>query len=92
MGNKQYDIQDSVVLVVDDDIAQRLLMAETLLEKGLHVEEAENGVEALEIFENMSPDLVLMDVKMPKMDGFTACTKMRELPGEGCGYRSGHRA
>ncbi|MCB2183600.1 MAG: EAL domain-containing protein [Desulfobulbaceae bacterium] len=81
MGNKQYDIQDSVVLVVDDDIAQRLLMTETLLEKGLHVEEAEDGVEALEIFENMSPDLVLMDVKMPKMDGFTACTKMRELPG-----------
>lgn len=70
-----------VVLVVDDDMAQRLLMVETLLENNLTVEEAEDGKEALEIFQRISPDLVLMDVKMPRMDGFTACMEMRKLPG-----------
>ena len=70
-----------VVLVVDDDMAQRLLMTETLLENDLVVEEAGDGVEALEIFRRISPDLVLMDVKMPRMDGFNACLEMQKLPG-----------
>ncbi|MDD3816266.1 MAG: EAL domain-containing protein [Desulfocapsaceae bacterium] len=70
-----------VVLVVDDDMAERLLIVETLLENNLAVEEAEDGVEALELFQRFSPDLVLMDVKMPRMDGFTACGEMRKLPG-----------
>ncbi|MBU4261212.1 MAG: EAL domain-containing protein [Proteobacteria bacterium] len=70
-----------VVLIVDDDMAQRLLMRETLHDSRLVVEEAANGVEALAAFERFSPDLVLMDVKMPKMDGFTACSRMRKLAG-----------
>lgn len=70
-----------VVLVVDDDMAQRLLMVETLLEDNLFVEEAADGQEALEAFERNTADLVLMDVKMPRMDGFTACKAMRQLPG-----------
>ncbi|MFH2122260.1 MAG: EAL domain-containing protein [Pseudomonadota bacterium] len=70
-----------VVLVVDDDMAERLLIVETLLENNLAVEEAEDGVEALEIFQRLSPDLVLMDVRMPRMDGFIACGEMRKLPG-----------
>jgi len=69
-----------VVLVVDDDMALRLLIVETLLEDNLAVEEAADGVEALELFQRISPDLVLMDVKMPRMDGFTACAEMRKLP------------
>lgn len=70
-----------VVLVVDDDMAQRLLMVETLLEDDLHVEEAADGEEAVAAFERNPFDLVLMDVKMPRMDGFTACSAMRQLPG-----------
>lgn len=81
MDNNKGGGGQSVVLVVDDDIAERLLMVETLLESNLIVEEAEDGVEALEVFRRISPDLVLMDVKMPRMDGFTACTEMRKLPG-----------
>ncbi|MEW6288324.1 MAG: EAL domain-containing protein [Thermodesulfobacteriota bacterium] len=68
-----------VVLLVDDDMAQRLLMRETLRGNSLVVEEAGDGKEALAVFERCSPDLVLMDVKMPKMDGFTACAMMRTL-------------
>ena len=71
----------AVVLIVDDDMAQRLLMRESLHDSSLVVQEAANGAEALDAFARFSPDLVLMDVKMPRMDGFTACAKMRGLAG-----------
>jgi diguanylate cyclase (GGDEF)-like protein/PAS domain S-box-containing protein len=80
MNNNKDSGKQPVVLVVDDDMAQRLLMSETLLENNMAVEEAGDGVEALEIFRRISPDLVLMDVKMPRMDGFTACMEMRKIP------------
>jgi diguanylate cyclase (GGDEF)-like protein/PAS domain S-box-containing protein len=73
--------EQPVVLIVDDDDVQRLLMRETLLACNLLVEEAADGKEALAQFERTSPDLVLMDVKMPRMDGFTACAGMRRLAG-----------
>jgi len=69
------------VLVVDDDMAMRLLMRESLELAGLTVNEAENGLEALEVFGIISPKIVLLDVNMPKMDGFTACSRLRKLPG-----------
>ena len=81
MNNNMENGKQPVVLVVDDDAAQRLLMTETLLENDLAVEEAGDGVEALEIFRRISPDLVLMDVMMPRMDGFMACQEMQKLPG-----------
>ncbi|MBA3006851.1 MAG: EAL domain-containing protein [Proteobacteria bacterium] len=80
MHNSKGVSRQPIVLVVDDDMALRLLIVETLLEDNLAVEEAEDGVEALELFQRISPDLVLMDVKMPRMDGFTACAEMRKLP------------
>ena len=70
-----------VVLVVDDDMAVRLLMRESLEPTGLTIIDAENGLDALALFEQHRPDLVLMDVNMPKMDGFTACAKLRERTG-----------
>ncbi len=79
---KDYDQKKQpVVLVVDDDIAVRLLMCESLEQAGMIVKEAENGVEALSVFKRVSPDIVMLDVKMPKMDGFTACSRLRQLPG-----------
>ncbi|MBI5557821.1 MAG: EAL domain-containing protein [Deltaproteobacteria bacterium] len=73
--------EQPVILIVDDDLAQRLLMRETLYDIDLVVLEAENGAEAVKVFGRNPPDLVLMDVKMPKMDGFAACAMMRKLPG-----------
>lgn len=70
-----------VVLIVDDDMAQRLLMRQSLRETRLLIEEAADGREALNVFERITPDLVLMDVKMPHMDGFAACAAMRTFPG-----------
>ncbi len=68
-------------LVVDDDLAMRLLMRESLEQAGLIVDEAENGADALDVFGRCKPDIVLMDVQMPVMDGFDACSKLRQLTG-----------
>ena len=62
----------SLVLVVDDDMASRKLMRKTLLREGFEVLEAENGEQALAVFDEQHPDIVLLDVEMPVMNGFTA--------------------
>jgi diguanylate cyclase (GGDEF)-like protein/PAS domain S-box-containing protein len=80
MSKRRGNRPQLTALVVDDDMAQRFLMVETLLENDLLVEEAADGQEALELFKNITPDIVLMDVKMPRMDGFAACKAMRQLP------------
>ena len=67
-----------LLLVVDDDMMMRLLMRETLEAGGFEVVEAVNGTEALAVFDEVRPAAVLMDVEMPVMDGFTACTALRK--------------
>jgi diguanylate cyclase (GGDEF)-like protein/PAS domain S-box-containing protein len=69
------------VLVVDDDAGGRRLTRATLKKAGLEVSEAQDGEQALELMRTSMPDLVLMDVSMPVMDGFTACAALRALPG-----------
>ena len=71
----------SRILVVDDDSAGRRLTRATLAKAGFTVVEAANGRLALEVMTTGLPDLVLMDVSMPEMDGFTACAELRKLPG-----------
>jgi diguanylate cyclase (GGDEF)-like protein/PAS domain S-box-containing protein len=66
------------VLVVDDDAASRKLMRKTLLREGFEVIEAEDGQQALAVFDEQHPDIVLLDVEMPVMDGFTACMNLRQ--------------
>jgi PAS domain S-box-containing protein len=67
-----------VVLVADDDPVMRLLMLEMLDGVGLDAIEAEDGVQAVELARERSPDLILMDVEMPKMGGFDACRAIRD--------------
>jgi diguanylate cyclase (GGDEF)-like protein/PAS domain S-box-containing protein len=69
------------ILIVDDDAAGRRLSRATLLRAGFEVIEAEDGAKAVESMRDLLPDLVLMDVSMPVMDGFTACAELRKLPG-----------
>ena len=71
------------VLVVDDDAGGRRLTRATLKKAGFDVSEAEDGQQALDAMRMALPDLVLMDVSMPVMDGFTACAELRKLPGGG---------
>jgi signal transduction histidine kinase/ActR/RegA family two-component response regulator len=60
------------VLVVDDDNTSRMLLSKILENVGLEVEKAGNGEEAVEMFSRWRPDIVFMDMQMPKMDGLTA--------------------
>ena len=69
-----------VVLIADDDVTMRLLMRETLEQAGFTVAETEDGVQALSAFVRVRPDIVLLNVLMPKMDGFTTCATLRTLP------------
>ncbi len=86
--------QPQQVLIVDDDETARLLLRELLIADGLTVIEAVDGAEALQKFREHQPDLVLMDVDMPAMDGLTACVEMRALdpsPGLPIVMVSGHQ-
>ena len=67
-----------VILVVDDEEINRLFVREALEQVGFRVYEASNGVEALEQFSRWRPDLIIMDVMMPEMDGFSTCAQLRE--------------
>ncbi len=69
------------VLIVDDDAGGRRLTRATLVRAGFETSEAADGAEALEAMRELLPDLVLMDVSMPVMDGFTCCAELRKLPG-----------
>jgi DNA-binding response OmpR family regulator len=69
------------VLIVDDEPLIRLLLQQTLEvfeEHGVEVLSAENGIEAVEIIKELCPDLVLLDVMMPKMDGFEVSVIVRK--------------
>jgi two-component system, sensor histidine kinase and response regulator len=72
------------VLVVDDNEANRDVARETLEDEGYDVTVAANGEEALAAFERVRPNCILLDVRMPGMDGFAVCSKVRSLP-EGAG-------
>lgn len=67
-----------LVLVVDDDTVMRLMLRKALETEGYDVIEATNGIAAAELFKECNPDLVLLDVVMPLMNGFDACSLMRE--------------
>ena len=66
-----------LVLVADDDPVMRLLMRQMLTQVGLDVIEAEDGVQALACYKLQGPDLVMLDVDMPAMDGFAVCREIR---------------
>jgi PAS domain S-box-containing protein len=69
------------LLVVDDNPENRLLLVTILTEVGFAVHEAENGLEAITEFQQWHPSLIWMDMRMPKMDGYQATTKIRQLVG-----------
>jgi len=68
-----------VILVADDDPMIRFLAHQALTDKSFVVLQAEDGQEALEIFEANKPDLILCDVMMPTIDGFELCSSIRAL-------------
>jgi class 3 adenylate cyclase len=65
------------VLVVDDEEQNRTLLRDPLEARGYEVEEAENGMQALQKIARRPPDVILLDVMMPQMDGFEVCRRLR---------------
>ena len=85
IATAEVDVQNihfakSVILVVDDIKNNRTLIRTFLRNNNIEIEQAENGVEALEKIKTRKPDLILMDLKMPLMDGFEATKILKEDP------------
>jgi putative two-component system response regulator len=70
----------STILIVDDDTAGQLTLESILDGQGYDLEFAENGVQALEKISRLLPDIILLDVMMPGMDGFEVCRRIRSTP------------
>jgi signal transduction histidine kinase len=71
----------ALILVVDDDPGVCLVMRETLESAGFAVVEASDGVEGCQRYEEHHPDLLLVDIIMPRMDGYELCRELRSRPG-----------
>src|SRR5512134_2315805 len=65
------------VLVVEDDAAIADVLRRALRQEGHEVRSAEDGVEALEVAESFVPDLVILDLGLPKLDGVEVCRRLR---------------
>ncbi len=66
------------IFIVDDDHVTRHLVRKILSNSGYRIFEASNGAEAIELFDDIAPHIILMDVMMPDVDGYTACRAIRE--------------
>jgi two-component system KDP operon response regulator KdpE len=70
-------LSEGRILVVDDEPQIRRIMRETLTSAGYEVDDARNGLEGLEKVRQFHPDLVLLDINMPDMDGVKVCKAIR---------------
>lgn len=68
------------ILVIDDESVTRMMVRQVLEESHYIVKDAQDGEEGLEVARDEMPDLVLLDVRMPRMNGFETCRALRELP------------
>lgn len=67
------------ILVVDDEQKIRLMIKKYAEFEGYHVTEASNGIEAIKICREQDFDIIIMDVMMPELDGFSACREIRKF-------------
>ncbi len=68
------------VMVVEDSVTQREMITSLLKESGLQVSVASDGVEALEQVHKNCPDLVVLDIVMPRMNGYELCRRLKSDP------------
>src|SRR5512134_2394743 len=70
----------SIVLIVDDNATARETLAAMLEGEGYNLQMAKDGMQALQMLERLRPDLILLDIMMPGMDGFEVCRRIRATP------------
>jgi two-component system cell cycle response regulator DivK len=71
----------TTILYVEDTLENRILVRRVLMAEGYRVIEASSANEALDMLNNNKPDLILMDINMPEMDGYTLTGQIKALPG-----------
>ena len=71
----------STILYVEDNPDNRMLVRRILTAENYKLLEATNAVQAINLLETTTPDLILMDINMPDMDGYTLTTRIRTMPG-----------
>ena len=74
-------IEKGTILYVEDNPDNRMLVRRILLSEGYGLVEANNAFEALSVLQATRPDLILMDINMPDMDGYTLTAKIKGMPG-----------
>ena len=72
---------NSTILYVEDNVDNRTLVRRILMAEGYNLLEAVNATQALEILDNTQPDLILMDINMPDMDGYSLTAQIKGTPG-----------
>jgi len=78
LSDELEDVLSPLVMVVDDSITFRRVATRLLIQNGYRVVEARDGVDAIEKLDDAQPDLFLLDVEMPRMDGFQLARHIRE--------------
>jgi len=73
--------EKSTILYVEDNPDNRLLVKRILMAENYKLLEATNAAQAINLLETTTPDLILMDINMPDMDGYTLTTKIKSMPG-----------
>lgn len=74
--------KDNITILIAEDNISNFKLFETILKKDYHIIHARNGIEAVELFKQHSPHIVLMDINMPEMDGYQATTEIRKFSAE----------
>jgi two-component system, cell cycle response regulator DivK len=72
--------QDAFILYIEDNPDNRMLVRRILMAEGFRLQEAHNGNHALQILQTETPDLILMDINMPDIDGYTLTSKLKAMP------------
>lgn len=73
------EVTMKTILIVEDEAKMREFISLYLRKENYQILEAENGEEAIEVFNKHNVDLMVLDVMMPKLDGFQVCAKIREV-------------
>ncbi|MGD0613520.1 MAG: response regulator [Anaerolineales bacterium] len=74
-------MDSGTILYIEDNLDNRTLIRRVLMAEGYGFLEASDAGEALEVLKSHHPDLILMDINMPDMDGYTLTSRIRALPG-----------
>lgn len=80
MSDKTHSPSSTLILMVDDRPQNLQVLGNTLKEKGYKLAAARSGAQALEFIEKKEPDLILLDIMMPDMNGYEVCNKLKANP------------